>query len=328
MMQGSHSPTKLGAGQPVLVRDVCGKRATVLIRRSNTLAEAADALTLNSRTAAIVMDQPEQGATAAITENDIMQAYLINVPWTYTVEKWLLTDEARIPSFAVDHLTVRPSMQITDAAAMMRDQAEGFHACRHLIVQGDGEMYPRAVLSALDLTRAVSALPPGSSLARRFRERTVADIMKPRSALPVCNKTATLFKAVHDMLSSSQNCVLIANSDAEGPWPGLHVEEEPVGDMLGVVTPRDVLRAFVEHIPGDSRVDSWLHGLQSRMQPRTVRTTTSIADAAAVMCGGGVHHLVVVADGPEERIVGLISATDVAYELASEHQASMAVGGA
>mmetsp|Transcript_95131 Transcript_95131/g.308026 ORF Transcript_95131/g.308026 Transcript_95131/m.308026 type:complete len:355 (+) Transcript_95131:144-1208(+) len=322
--------------KPLLVKDVAGKRNTVVINTPSTLTDAADALISHDRTAVLVLDEHGK-VSGAITENDILQAYLIGMPWHYSVTAWLLTDTARLPQFLVGVLTLPPSAPLADAAATMRERASGEFACRHVVVQEEGEELPYGILSALDLARALCACSPTSPAFRRLRGRTVAEVMKPRAALPVLARSATLLQAVDEMAFAHQNCVLIAaaaegvqaGGGGEGPWPGLaSPEEAPLGDIIGVVTPRDVLRAFVEHIPGDSRVDSWLHGLQSRWQPRAVRSDAPVADAAAVMAAASVHHLVVIEPG-SSNVVGVISATDVAYHMREEEQdAPMVVGGA
>jgi len=293
---------------PSLVADIVG-RPPLACLESSTVTDVADLLFAQNRTAVAVASARGE-IVGAITENDILQAYEIGVPRDYPVEAWLRSDCARLPNFIVGALTVLPEASLTEAAAVMRAQASGDFACHHLLVKGDGAT-PHGILSALDLTRALCRgfRRGGSQLAGRFTHKTVADVMKPRASLPICEHTATMSQVVQEMLLARQNCVLVAGE---------------VGDagILGVVTPRDILRAFVERTPGSTPVVNWLRALHIQWEPRAVRSDAQLAEAADVMAANGVHHVVVAAPPPvpssgmeSAQVVGLVSSTDIAYSI-------------
>jgi len=201
----------------------------------------------------------------------------------------------------LDTLTVRPSSTLLEAAAILRAQALGDAAFRHLVVRGSqGQLL--GVLSALDLARALCSVSRDDGVVERVAGSTAVDMMKPRSALPVCSSETPLLQVLRQLDASRQNCVLIADG------------ELAVSSLLGVVTPRDAMRAFVEHVPVSLQVGQWLHGLQSDWAPRAVDADETVQACARRMVENSIHHLVVVSPA---GVAGVMSSTDLAHAIGS-----------
>lgn len=110
------------------------------------------------------------------------------------------------------------------------------------------------------------------------------------------------WQVLQHICSSRQNCVLIADG------------ELAVSSLLGVVTPRDAMRAFAEHVPVSVQVGPWLRALRSDWAPRAVDADEALQDCARRMVEHSVHHLVVTSSS---GVAGVVSSTDLAHAIGS-----------
>lgn len=292
-----------------------GQHGTVKCLGSAMLTDVADLLIAGDRSAAAIVDE-DGGLLGAITENDMVQAYAEGMEYNYmiTAAVWLRGGRARLPGALAPEMTISASSPLCEAAEKMRCHALGDGACRHLLVRDDASGAFRGILSSLDLARALcSGGMDVQEVQRRIGSATVAEVMKPRAALPTCSGTATMEQALRAMLHTHQNCVLITDPASSGPG------------AAGVVTPRDALRAFAEHVRLDVPVGHWLRGLQSALAPRVVRPGAHLTDAGCMMAANSLHHLVVV-DPESEVVVGVISSSDLAQALGSAERVVLDCG--
>jgi len=301
MPSGTPSGPRTDRSMPARVGDIVGQHGTVLTLGSTLLPDVTDLLIESDRSAAAVVDD-EGCLLGVITENDMVQAYSEGLRWNYMVPAsvWLRSGRARFPSSLTHANAVQTATPLCEAAEKMWAQAlNDAAACRHLIVRDERSVL-RGILSSLDLARALCSVGTGmEEVDRMIGSATVAEIMKPRAALPTCNSNGTLAQALYCMIDSRQNCVLIVDSDAKA---------------LGVVTPRDALRAFSEHVRLDVAVGHWLRGVRSSLLPRTVRPGVLLADAARAMASGSIHHLVVALPDAQE-VLGVVSSSDLAHAI-------------
>jgi len=278
---------------PPVVGDVVGQRGTVVCLARASLADAVDLLVVHDRTAAGIVD--DKGTLQGVlTENDMVIAYGSDVPTSTAVRSWLKSGVARLPAPELPEMTVQPSSTLVEAVGRMRAHITSDSACHHLVVLDDEERF-HGILSSLDLARAICAL-------QKLRGTTVSEVMKPRADVPRCDQSTTLGDVVRKMADTHQNCALIGNEDDE---------------VLGIITPRDALRAFGEHVPLDVSVGHWLRGLQSSWESRQVSADALVTDAAAAMAAGFMHHLVVVSP-MSSNVVGVVSTLDLARALAAD----------
>lgn len=270
------------------------------------LTDVADVLIAGDRSAAAIMDD-EGELLGVITENDMVQAYAEGMEYNYMVTAgvWLRGGRARFPSTLAPEMTVAMETPLCVAAEKMRIHAlGGDSAWRHLIVR-DEHGALRGILSSLDLARALcSGSGEMAEVNRRIGGTTAAEVMKPRATLPTCPSTGAMEQALKAMLRTHQNCVLIIDAFTGSPQP------------VGIVTPRDALRAFAEHVRLDVSVGHWLRGLRSALEPRVVRPDAALADAGRIMASNSIHHLVVVQPDSQE-IVGVVSSSDLAQAMGS-----------
>jgi len=299
------SKPEVAATPALVVSDVVGPRHATVCFRSSTLAAAAEIMLSRQVTALVILD--ERGIVAgALTENDLLQALCIGVPWNYSLNSWLCSDCARLPHFLVEDRAIPPTMPLLEAAARMAEHAgAGDYACHHLLVH-EGPDEPWGILSSLDLAQAVfrSSHLPASRSAKLLRASLVAEVMKPRPALPTCDKESSLNGALYEMMATRQNCALITEeANAKSP-------------VLGVITTRDAVRAFVENNDGKICVAEWLQKFHSRWEPRGIASDKSLFDAAELMAANLHHHLVVVSPATSE-VVGVISTLDMARAMTS-----------
>lgn len=316
-MGGTHgAPRGRGTAESntvLLVGDVVGQRGAVLCPVRSTLLDAADVLILHDRTAVGIVDEHGE-LKGAITENDVLRAYATGAPPETSIGTWLDSGCARAPRQWMSLLTVLPSTSLKEAAVQMLDsRATGESACHHLVVKDDKGAFC-GILSSLDLARAMCRNDGEQELIRKFANTRVADVMKPESVsapLPCsgtttirCSSTATLAQALAHMAASHQNCVLVTDAADSSV-------------MLGVVTPRDALRGFTEHVRLHIEVGGWLRSVHSNWEPRKVQADAPLAEAAARMVASSIHHLVVVSPATS-GIVGVVSSLDLAQAMVSE----------
>jgi len=263
----------------------------------STLADVVDLLMLHDRSAAAVVDG-EGELVGIVTENDIMRAYSKGELPKACVGDWLRTDAAGLPEDALGAMTVQPSLSLMEAAALFREQASSL---RHVLVRDDDGLL-LGVLSSLDLARALCSSESQEGIASRLGNSTAADVMKPSAALVVCPPGATLREALERMDTSRQNSALVGD------------EGLSASSLVGMVTPRDALQAFVEHVPLSLEVGRWLNAVQNDWWLRTVERDASVQECAARMVDNSIHHLVVVSS---DSVVGVLSSTDLARAVGS-----------
>jgi len=279
------------AHTPPTVGDVVGQRGTVVCISRASLSDAVDLLTVHDRTSAGIVD--DQGTLQGVlTENDLMLAYGGRVGAGTAVRAWLRSGFARLPGSEVPDQTVRPSTTLLEAAVRMRSHIFTESSCHHLVVLGEEGQF-HGVLSSLDLARAICVL-------QGLRGTTVSEVMKHRRDLLWCSPSETMADALGKMATVHQNCVLVANDD----------------EVLGIVTPRDALRAFGEHVPLETDLCHWLRGLQASWESRQISAGAKVAEAAAAMAAGSMHHL--VAMSPEGEVMGVLSTLDLARAIATD----------
>mmetsp|Transcript_52810 Transcript_52810/g.141434 ORF Transcript_52810/g.141434 Transcript_52810/m.141434 type:complete len:326 (-) Transcript_52810:113-1090(-) len=300
---GPHLLDMSHAHTPPVVGDIVGQRGTVVCLAKAQLSDVVDLLILHDRTAAGVVDE-QGGLVGVATENDLVLAYACGESAKATVGAWLASGRARLPASELPEMTVRPSTTLLEAAVRMRAHVHSEHACHHLIVYGDDGTF-HGILSSLDLARALCGMGVESETLEKVRAMSVLKIMKHRAELPTCSHSDTLGDALWKMARVHQNCVLVTHGGANK------------AQALGIVTPRDALRAFIEHVPLKTDLGHWLRGLQQKWEPRQIRMNDLVLDAAVAMATGFVHHLVVVSPLSGE-VVGAVSSLDMARALAAE----------
>mmetsp|Transcript_78348 Transcript_78348/g.208011 ORF Transcript_78348/g.208011 Transcript_78348/m.208011 type:complete len:340 (-) Transcript_78348:80-1099(-) len=300
-------PRRQGPGSATAtVGCIVGQHGNVKCLGSSMLTDVVDLLIASDRSAAAIVDEDGE-LLGAITENDMVQAYAEGMEYNYmvTAAVWLRGGRARLPVALAPEMTVSTATPLFTAAEKMRIHALSDSAWRHLLVRDENGAL-RGILSSLDLARALcSDAVDMNEVNRRIGSGTVAEVMKPRATLTTCPSTGTMEQALKAMLRTHQNCVLVVDSASDSQE-----------GTVGVVTPRDALRAFAEHVRQDVSVGHWLRGLQSTMALRVVQPDVSLADAGRIMANGCLHHLVVVAPDTQQ-IVGVVSSSDLAQAVGS-----------
>lgn len=278
---------------PPVVGDIVAQRGTVVCLSRATLSDAVDLFIAHDRTSAGVVDD-EGSLQGVLTENDVVLAYGGGIGAASAVRSWLKSGFARMPPAEVPELTVRPSTTLLEAAVRMRSHIDSETACHHLVVlDEDGRFH--GVLSSLDLARAICVL-------QKLRGTTVSEVMKPRRDLAWCNPSETLGDALRKMATVHQNCVLVSGDE----------------EIVGIVTPRDALRAFGEHVPLETQLGDWLRGLQTSWSTRQISADAQVSEAAGAMAAGFMHHLVAMSS--EGMVVGVVSTLDLARAIAADEE--------
>mmetsp|Transcript_21659 Transcript_21659/g.50632 ORF Transcript_21659/g.50632 Transcript_21659/m.50632 type:complete len:362 (-) Transcript_21659:244-1329(-) len=309
------------------VGSVVQKRGSSVVCPSGiTLTDAADMLMEANRTAALVAD--DAGVVLGVfTVNDLLVAFVEGVGWEASLLRWLRAGDARMPEKLVSLLSVRTATTLKEAASLMKAQKGTDHASHHVVVK-DVSGYIQGVLSSLDIARGLCGLSDqaelimtaqgdnhvkaqfaSTMLSDLVHDKTVQDGMKTRGQLPLCPASAPLAQAFRIMFMSRQNCVAV-------------VDQEGDSDMMsgcrqinGVITPRDLLRAFAEHVSGETTAIGWLRGLDESLARRTISPKASLVEAADLMATHELHHLVVV-DPDSGDFVGILSALDLVCAIA------------
>jgi len=279
--------------------------------------EASKLLQSTGRTAAVILDG-EQSVLGVLTENDMLLAFVEGISSTCTVSQWIHGGEARLPSFLISPLTIRPDAPLFDAAFRMATMVKGDFACHHLLVcNAEEDSNHVRLLSALDIARGLLASSEESwKEVAEVGQWSVDKAMKLRSEVPSCTLADSLAEALDTLHSAKQNCVLAIPSagEGEGDIGDAKTEHAIVG---GAVTPADALRAISENI--DCRnvsVAKWLHRSGISPEHRSICSSASLAEAAAVMSKGGLHHLL-VEEPARSKIVGVLSALDIVRAIAA-----------
>lgn len=337
--------------QAVTLGDIVARRETATVTMSYTLSDAVDALVSTERTAAVVLDDGR--VQGVLTENDVLAALVEGTPWQCQIGEWLMGSYARLPGFMVPALTLPDTASIADAAAEMTSLAEdgiGF-TCHHMLVHAKEEGESLRILSALDIARGIidtiatrAIIGEGSPSADSViaaSEITVEQAMKDRTGVSTCKLRDSLQKAFETMHDARQNCALIVSGgpssvdEALDDLPVCKVEEQEElteedeqwqqehGDVLGVITSADALRAFSEHLRGNTTtVAGWLRGLNTQEHKtaaqRSIGCSTTLAEAALVMSECDLHHLLVIDEDGD--VIGVLSALDIVCALGASYR--------
>eukprot|EP00435_Cladocopium_sp_Y103_P001121 s4540_g1.t1 len=162
-----------GESFDILVGGISADRPTATCSPEHTLFEASELLQSTGRTAAVILDS-EQSVLGVLTENDMLLAFI---------------DGARLPSFLISPLTIRPDVPLVEAALRMATMVKGDFACHHLLVcHAEEDSNHVQLLSALDIARGLLAT---SSIevckeAAEVAQQSVDKVMKLRSEVPSC----------------------------------------------------------------------------------------------------------------------------------------------
>merc|ERR1739848_66919 len=173
----------------------------------------------------------------------------------------------------------------------------GEFSSHHLVVK-DAQGGFCGILSSLDLARAMCSPNSCQSIMCRIGGIVVTEVMKPRATLPICSSTDSLAHVFVHMAAVRQNIVLISESGQSSM-------------IIGVITPRDAVRAFAEHLRTGIKVGHYLRALQCGWAPRRVRADANLAEAAEIMASESIHHLVVISPTDAE-VIGVVSSLDLA----------------
>lgn len=310
-----------GENFDILVGGISADRPTATCSPEHTLFEASELLQSTGRTAAVILDS-EQSVLGVLTENDMLLAFIDGVSSTCTVSQWLHGGEARLPSFLISPLTLRPDVPLVEAALRMATMVKGDFACHHLLVcHAEEDSNHVQLLSALDIARGLLATSSVDVCkeAAEVAKQSVDKVMKLRSDVPSCALADSLGDALDTLHSAKQNCVLAIPSAGEGD---AKLECTVVG---GAVTPADALRAISENVNcRNMSVAKWLHRSGISPEDRFVCSDASLAEAAALMSKGGLHHLL-VEEPSRSKIVGVLSALDIVRAIAGAYQKTLGV---
>mmetsp|Transcript_70766 Transcript_70766/g.169412 ORF Transcript_70766/g.169412 Transcript_70766/m.169412 type:complete len:297 (-) Transcript_70766:375-1265(-) len=281
----------------------------VVCPSSATLTDVADVMTEGGRTSALIQDGNGK-PIGVITANDLLAAFVEGVGWEASAAKWLAAGDARLPGSLLPTLSVKSSSKLEEAAELMANQKGTDHASHHVVVTDQSDAII-GVLSALDVARAI-CINPEDDVSKLLSSKTVESAMKKRSSLPECSADSSLAQAFREMFAARQNAVVIVEDAAGGGPDSKKVE--------GIITPRDVLRAFAEHVAGQTTAAGWLRGVQSSIEPRTVGMQASLSEAATTMASHTLHHVIAV-DPPSADVQGILSALDLVCALAASKAA-------
>lgn len=317
--------------------EIVARRETPSCAISQSLSDAVDAMVSAKRTAAVVLD--EEQVQGVLTENDILAALVEGTEWECKIMDWLKGGYARLPGFLVPALTLSSSSSVVDAAAEMVTMVEdgmGF-ACHHLLVHSKAEAQPHRILSALDIARGMVDLVLSEvedeglecQSAREASMFTVEQVMKERQTVSSCKLQDSMQQAFEVMYKSKQNCVLIVGEDFEDGDCKIEVDDltpeeeqwqKEHGRVYGVITAADAVRAFSEHLRGNtSTVAGWLRGLAKEHSRASVRSDVALSEAAETMAEHEVHHLLVL-DANSGEVSGVLSALDVVCALGASYR--------
>ena len=286
---------------------------------TTSLTDAADVMMYRGRTSVLVHD--ENGRTlGVITVNDLLSAFVEGVGFEAKVAKWLRAGDARLPGMALPTLSLRSSTTLQEAAKHMAGQKKTDHASHHAVITDNTNQSIIGVLSALDVARSICGFveaEASDTVKELLGDKIVADAMKPRAALPEISEESTLAQAFRDMFASRQNCIVVVEAKEEmEPSPkrmkGSRTDPKRI---KGVITLRDVLRAFAEHMSGETTVMRWLRGLDASIEPRTISQSMTLAEAAEIMASNTLHHLLVL-DPESMEVDGVLSSLDLVSAIA------------
>lgn len=288
------------------------------------MGDACDAMVAAGRTATVIIDK-HGGVSGVLTENDMMAALLDGTSRDLSVDLWLRSGSARLPSFMVPSLTLTRKASLVEAADLMAEEAEkdsGF-ACHHLLVSHPP--HRPHLLSALDIARGIIGDPKDRDAAHAAHVK-VAKAMKRRSNMTICKLSDRLIEAYRVMAESRQNSVLVVAGLGDVEGETVASPEQHCNHIHGVITAADALRTFSEcQKPEHTTVAGWLRGLTAEEHAtapqRSILETQTLSEAAELMSETGMHHFVVLSPNRSE-VVGVLSTLDVVCALANHGSSS------
>lgn len=119
----------------------------------------------------------------------------------------------------------------------------------------------------------------------------VEDILKAKAEpMPIVRQSDSVFAAVRHMLAIRETGLLIAT---------------PAGEVVGIITQKDVLRMIAERYTQLEKVEVWEVMSKSLT---TISAEAPLDQALGVMTENHIHHLPVLREG---KTVGLISLDDI-----------------
>eukprot|EP00930_Biecheleria_cincta_P020134 TRINITY_DN15207_c0_g1_i1.p1 TRINITY_DN15207_c0_g1~~TRINITY_DN15207_c0_g1_i1.p1 ORF type:complete len:834 (-),score=168.80 TRINITY_DN15207_c0_g1_i1:57-2558(-) len=296
------------------------------------LADMAEILALTGQDAAVVVDS-EGLPRHLLTEDDVLQAYLVGAPADCTVGEWLrglgTTPSFDASSSSVDTTTFPASPPLrggyadiallpeTPLAEVVPRLAEAVAFGRsHLVV-------PRTapdiggILSPLTLTRALADqglenLAEG--LGMPFAA-TVADLMEP---LPVSEPSSTMQQIMQAIMATPSRATLIAEA---GVAHGLATAADALWAFRERISPTEVAWQRVSSRPGRTSLES--HFIASDLPLETALNTMSTSRInSAMTTATGTEHttstlrcLVAVQPGSSEP-AGLFAPANLALRAA------------
>jgi CBS domain-containing protein len=147
-----------------------------------------------------------------------------------------------------------------------------------------------------DLHRPVPGLVPTATHESVLGHKRVSDVMHP--GVMTCHSGSSLFDVARTMVAHGVHAVAVWGDEGE----------DSVG-FRGMISDLDLLTAVMR---GESLASSALTAV--RRTPHTVRAGADVSEGAQLMVDEGATHVIVVADD-RDRIVGVLSALDVARAL-------------
>jgi CBS domain-containing protein len=139
---------------------------------------------------------------------------------------------------------------------------------------------------------------PGSFLMPSLAHAAVADAMHP--GILSCTADARLIDVARTMANHHVHCVVVMGVAHNG-------SEEPL--VWGIISDLDLIRAGVRNDADESA------GALAQQPIISVKPNVALREAAELMLGHGVSHLVVI--DPEKLVpIGILSSLDVAGVLA------------
>lgn len=119
----------------------------------------------------------------------------------------------------------------------------------------------------------------------------VEDILKAKAEpMPIVRQSDSVLAAVRHMLAIRETGLLIAT---------------PAGEVVGIITQKDVLRMIAERYTQLEKVEVWEVMSKSLT---TISAEAPLDQALGVMTENHIHHLPVLREG---KTVGLISLDDI-----------------
>ena len=129
---------------------------------------------------------------------------------------------------------------------------------------------------------------------------TIAAILKQKGhAVTTINPNSTIAEATHTLAEHHIGAAVVCNDQ---------------GDLLGILSERDIVRALANH--GANVLDHQVHQLMTH-HVTTAAPRTTVAEAMAMMTSGRFRHLPVIDDG---KMIGLVSIGDVVKARMSQQE--------